>query len=89
MDVTAQWACVWEPVAAPHDELLTTLLPLAIPGAFTGREVLVPRTELRRHREERPARAGRWAYDALRVAAGYPGTASTPTTGRSRTRWGG
>ncbi|WP_231134850.1 CAF17-like 4Fe-4S cluster assembly/insertion protein YgfZ [Motilibacter deserti] len=70
-DVTADWACVWEPAAAPHQRLLTTWLPPEGLG-LAGREVLVPRAELAAYVAADGFPAGRWAYDALRVAAGLP-----------------
>jgi tRNA-modifying protein YgfZ len=70
-DVTADWAAVWEPAWALHQRLLTTSLPADRPGAFAGREVLVPRGELAAYATN-DVPAGRWAYDALRVAAGVP-----------------
>ncbi|NHC46853.1 CAF17-like 4Fe-4S cluster assembly/insertion protein YgfZ [Motilibacter aurantiacus] len=70
-DVTAAWAAAWEPVATPHERLLTTWLPHpALP--LRGREVLVPRAELAAYAQGAGPLAGRWAYDALRVAAGVP-----------------
>ncbi len=39
---------------------------------FVGREVLVPRTGLEAHLAAHEGRAGTWAWNALRIAAGVP-----------------
>ncbi len=42
------------------------------PGFLDGREVIVPRSELAARLARWPARAGTWAWNALRIAAGIP-----------------
>lgn len=42
------------------------------PDVLDGREVIVPREELRSRLDSWPAHAGTWAWNALRVAAGIP-----------------
>lgn len=64
-DVTADYAIVWRPGAAPAEG------PLTRSGADSlgGHEVFLPRAELAS--VEGPA-AGVWAYEALRIEAGAP-----------------
>lgn len=64
-DVTAEYAIVWRPGAAPAGG------PLTRSGADSlgGHEVFLPRAELAE--VEGPA-AGVWAYEALRIEAGAP-----------------
>jgi tRNA-modifying protein YgfZ len=73
MDVTTDWAVVWEPVAVPHATLLSRVDPQA--DAVSGRQVFVPRAELMAFSaaDDRlgPA-AGVLALEALRVEAGRP-----------------
>ncbi|BEP12731.1 folate-binding protein YgfZ [Acidothermaceae bacterium B102] len=64
-DVTEGYAVVWQPLAEAHAELVTRV------GA-RGREVLVPRAQLRDFAQSAGAPAGVAAYEALRVAAGEP-----------------
>jgi folate-binding protein YgfZ len=52
------------------DPVSARYVPLR-PGAFVGREVLVPREDLAAYVAGRPG-AGTWAWEALRVAAGVP-----------------
>jgi glycine cleavage system aminomethyltransferase T len=72
-DVTADWAVVWEPIAAPHATLLARVDPQA--DAVSGRQVFVPRAGLMTFAaaDDRlgPA-AGVLALEALRVEAGRP-----------------
>ena len=72
-DVTDQYAVVWEPVASPDQEYPTYVVPeaLAVRG-FSGREVVVPRSELDARLESSAEHAGTWALEALRAAAGVP-----------------
>lgn len=42
------------------------------PGFLDGREVIVPRADLAARLDSWPTRAGSWAWNALRVAAGIP-----------------
>jgi folate-binding protein YgfZ len=69
-DVSADWAVVWRPAAAAA--------PAGGPPVwmaeheFGGREVYVPRGELPSYAASAGAPAGRWAYDAVRVAARVP-----------------
>ena len=65
LDVSDQWAVVWQPVADAHPSLLTRL-------TARGREVFVPRSGLREFAKSSGAPAGVAAYEALRVAAGEP-----------------
>ncbi len=45
---------------------------VAAPEEFVGREVIVPRAELAERLDAWPHRAGTWAWNAARVAAGMP-----------------
>ena len=78
-DVTESYAVVWRPGPAPDGSH-----PLVRSGqdSLGGHEIFLPRAELGGWTG--PV-AGIWAYEALRIAAGSRGSASTPTTGRSRT----
>jgi len=69
-DVTAEWAVVLRPAAAPVEGLAWT--PPGDPGEFAGREVYVARAALEQYAGSAGAPAGSWAYDALRVAARVP-----------------
>ena len=64
-DVTERYAVVWQPLTDAHAELVTRV------GA-RGREVFVPRAELREFAQSAGAPAGVAAHEALRVAAGEP-----------------
>jgi folate-binding protein YgfZ len=64
-EVTDDWAIVWQPLTTPHETLLSRL-------SARGRELFVPRAELRQTAKSLGAPAGVAAYEALRVAAGEP-----------------
>lgn len=64
-DVTAEYAIVWRPGAAPTEGPLTR----SGEDSLGGHEVFLPRQEL--SALEGPA-AGVWAYEALRIEAGAP-----------------
>jgi tRNA-modifying protein YgfZ len=68
VDLTAQYAVVWEPDTRRDSPYL------ARRGADSlgGRELFVPRAELATYAESAGAPAGIWAYEALRVAAHVP-----------------
>ncbi len=67
-DVTADYAVLWQPVALSHERFLTWVAA----DALGGRELLVPRAQLRDAVLAAGAPAGTWAHDALRVAARVP-----------------
>jgi tRNA-modifying protein YgfZ len=64
-DVTDAYAIIWQPITEPHPTLVSRV------GA-RGREVFVPRADLRTFAQSAGAPAGVAAYEALRVAAGEP-----------------
>lgn len=66
LDVSADWAVVWQPVKERHEEFLTWLSPFE----WDSREVLVPRARLMEVVSSVPV--GLWAYTAFRIAAGVP-----------------
>jgi tRNA-modifying protein YgfZ len=68
-DITADWAVVWRPAAAPVEELAWTS---PAEGEFAGREVYVRRDQLASYVAAAGDPAGLWAYEALRVAARTP-----------------
>lgn len=72
-DVTEAYAVVWEPISDADPEHPTYLVPeaFAVRG-FSGREVIIPRTELDARLSSADAVAGTWALEALRAAAGVP-----------------
>lgn len=45
---------------------------VARPEPFLGRQVIVPRDRLQKRLDQFPNRAGTWAFNAIRVAAGVP-----------------
>jgi tRNA-modifying protein YgfZ len=61
-DVTEEVAIVWEPVTSPARHLSRV--------TARGRDVFVPRAELRSYVEDESELAGVWAYEALRIEAG-------------------
>lgn len=65
-DVTSEFAVVWEPIATgdstPHLARVTA----------RGREVFLPRPDLRGHVEAAGDPAGVWAHEALRIEAHEP-----------------
>lgn len=68
VDLTAEFAVVWEPVAdGPADHLVRVGV-----DSLGGRELFVPRAELVAYAERTGPPAGLWAYEALRVAAHQP-----------------
>ena len=67
-DRTDEYAVVWQPGAAPAEGRNRTRAGLDSLGGF---ETFVPRAELTGFLASRP-RAGTWAYEALRIAAGVP-----------------
>ncbi len=66
-DRTSDYAVVWQP-GTPSDERAVTRAGL---DSLGGHETFVPRGELERFLADRP-RAGTWAYEARRIAAGVP-----------------
>jgi folate-binding protein YgfZ len=74
-DVTADWAALWLPAAAPLPVVagaVWTPRESATLGEFAGREALVPRADLRAAAEAGGPPAGMWAFEALRIAAHVP-----------------
>jgi folate-binding protein YgfZ len=74
-DVTADWAALWLPAAAPRPVVagaVYTPRESATLGEFAGREVLVPRADLVAAAEAAGPAAGMWAFEALRIAAHVP-----------------
>ncbi len=75
-DVTAEYAVLWLPAAAPAPvpaggvEVVWT--PREDLGEFAGREALVPRGNLAPVAAEAGPPAGLWAHEALRIAAHVP-----------------
>jgi len=67
-DRTDDFAIVWQPGTPSADGPTPTRAGLDSLGGF---ETFVPRTELTGFLADRP-RAGGWAYEALRIAAGVP-----------------
>jgi tRNA-modifying protein YgfZ len=67
-EVTAEYAVVWEPVDDPDPRRLTRRGP----DSLGGREVFVPRGELREFAATAGVPAGLWAYEAMRIAAHLP-----------------
>ena len=65
-DRTDEYAVVWQPGSAPAEGLIRAGL-----DSLGGFETFVPRTGLAAFLADRP-RAGSWAYEALRIAAGVP-----------------
>lgn len=61
-DVTAGYAVVWSPVTEPDPAHLSRMTE-------RGRDVFVPRSELRSYIEAAGEPAGIWAYEALRIEA--------------------
>lgn len=73
LDVTADWAVVWEPVLIPHPTLISRTDSLV--DAVSGRQVFVPRSELGAYvasADRSGPPAGVLALEALRVEAGRP-----------------
>jgi folate-binding protein YgfZ len=68
VDRSAEFAIVWAAGAAGHDQ---TWLTRTGPDSLDGHEVFAPRGELDAVLGER-TRAGLWAYEARRIAAGVP-----------------
>jgi hypothetical protein len=64
-DVTAERAILWQPVTSAHPDL-----PSYVDGR--GRQLFVPREQLRETAAAAGSPAGIGAYEALRVAAGEP-----------------
>jgi folate-binding protein YgfZ len=72
-DVSAEYAVVWEPCTDADPDFPTYVIPEALAArGFSGREVIIPRTELDARLEAADMRAGTWALEALRAAAGVP-----------------
>jgi len=72
-DVTENYAVVWEPCAEIDPDYPTYVIPEGfVARGFSGREVIIPRPLLEARLDEAPARAGTWALEALRTAAGVP-----------------
>jgi tRNA-modifying protein YgfZ len=67
-DVSADYAVVWE----PRDDSDPDQLTRRGADSLGGREVFVPRGNLRGYAEAAGEPAGLWAYEALRVAAHVP-----------------
>jgi tRNA-modifying protein YgfZ len=65
-DRTSEYAVVWQPGAPTGEHLNRAGL-----DSLGGFESFVPRSHLEAFLAERP-RAGTWAYEALRIAAGVP-----------------
>jgi folate-binding protein YgfZ len=72
-DLTDEKAVVWEPRALVDPDYPTYVIPQAFAArGFSGREVIIPRAELDARLESSDQRAGTWALEALRAAAGVP-----------------
>ena len=72
-DVTADYAVVWESRHDVDADYPTYVIPEAFAArGFSGREVIVPRTQLDAWLDASPNLAGTWALEALRAAAGVP-----------------
>jgi folate-binding protein YgfZ len=69
VDVTADWALVWEPIRVARQDFVTRVDPQD--DAMSGRQVFIPRAELTEYAQGRPL-AGALALEALRVEAGRP-----------------
>jgi tRNA-modifying protein YgfZ len=82
-DVTADFAMVWEPVTTPARHLSRV--------TERGRDVFVPRAELRGYVDDESLLAGVWAYEAaLRVMAGIgPHPCSRPLAPHDPPSWSG
>jgi len=72
-DVTDEYAVVWEADRDLDADHPTYLVPeaFAVRG-FSGREVIIPRSELDARLSSDEIVAGTWALEALRAAAGVP-----------------
>lgn len=72
-DVTDEYAVVWESCRDLDADHPTYLVPeaFAVRG-FSGREVIIPRSELDARLASAEIVAGTWALEALRAAAGVP-----------------
>lgn len=70
VDVSADWAIVWQPTRDPHPDFLTRVDPQA--DAVSGRQVFVPRPELMEFADSAGNLVGVAALEALRVEAGRP-----------------
>jgi tRNA-modifying protein YgfZ len=70
-DRSADYAVVWTASATDDDHGPAGLLARVGPDSLGGRELFVPREQLVAVLEGAP-RAGMWAYEARRIAAGVP-----------------
>ena len=71
VDVTpADYAIVWQPIREPHPRLLSWIDPQA--DVAGGRELFVPRAQLRSFAAEAGKPVGVQALEALRIEAGRP-----------------
>lgn len=73
IDRSPEFGVVWEPTTAVDPEHPTWIVPepFAAQG-FSGREVIVPSTDVLVRVESSGAPAGTWALEALRIAARMP-----------------
>lgn len=71
-DVTSEFAVVWEPIAPGAATAASEPTPHLTRATSRGREVFLPRPDLRRHVEAAGDPAGVWAFEALRIEAHEP-----------------